>query len=264
MRKGFLSRTNRSSKELQPAAQAKSQVAEHDEVLRKVAENQSLLDQQKAQEEELQRRLEGLQRQAEQLKESKRREVAWQQQVVSKVVEVESEFEGLCASLLNDRKKSSQECLAGVHRSVSETKKRFQSIQTWGDAGHKVLQELSSDVQAVRELYEVEAKGREETSTEQVRQVSDVTEKLGDVKGFAQLLRARVRLIKGADSFYKGSGFDGQHFADISSDFSALPTATKFWALIDDAFVLRLAAFGLTAGMMLGLGVCVEFGPSFV
>lgn len=268
MKKGFLSRTNRSSKELPPDPPASpvnsSRDAEHEEILRKVEENRSLLDQQETQEQELQRRLESLQIQAQQLRESRRREVAWQQQLVSKVVEVESEFEGRCTGLLIDRKKSSQEYLASVHGSVSETKKRLQSIQSWGDSGQKMLNELLSDVQTVRELYEVEAKGGEETKTEQVQQVSEVTEQLGDVNGYAELLRARVRLLRGADSFYRGDGFDAQHFADIAADFSVLPIATKFWAFFDDAFVLRFAAFGLTAGMMLGLGVCVEFGPSFL
>lgn len=141
---------------------------------------------------------------------------------------------------------------------AKEARELGQAARSWAESQLEKYVEVSTEVLTLKEMGAREARERKEASRVLVSELDRLTREFGDLKGATRSLRDNVRLrVAGAPRGDKEEP-DLQQLSDSIADFRALPFRAKLWALVDDAAVLRLAAFVTLLGMLLILGFFVE------
>lgn len=146
--------------------------------------------------------------------------------------------------------------LTALDVSLGELREKLLSDKAWGEATHQKFMDLSTEVATLREMSFREARERQDSSKQNLGEVRELTKRLGDLKSSVKALRDGIRQ-RVPDSRPEVE-VDSQQLVESIAEFKSLSPSVKFWALLDDASVLRLLIIVVALGMLFALALFVE------
>mmetsp|Transcript_80782 Transcript_80782/g.249212 ORF Transcript_80782/g.249212 Transcript_80782/m.249212 type:complete len:553 (+) Transcript_80782:107-1765(+) len=188
----------------------------------------------------------------------------WQQRLCEQLGGLAAEFEEEAPQGEGSSGPGGAESAAeAVRAAAAKVQEQLEESRKWGEDAHQRLLDLGTEVATIREMAKKELHERQDASAQQIREVRALTGHLDQLKAAAKALRDQGRRKGTIAEQHAEAEKDVHQLADRVADFHALPARTKLAAMLDDAAVLRLAAFAFLLGLLLMLGITAELlGPT--
>lgn len=155
---------------------------------------------------------------------------------------------------------SDVDIVMGLAKQVEELRSNLESDKKWTETAHSKLMDVSTEMDTLRNMTFGESRERQEVSTQNMKEVRELTSRFQELKASIKGLREGLRLR--LPDISRSEEMEKPRIAEGIADFKSLAPNAKLWVLLDDASFLRLLFLIFIFGMLLALGIFVEFFSS--